>query len=156
MAGNINWQSGAVQSLAMQLSGQGSQLTNGSAVALGVILDNTGVSGGPAFFGLAELVCSQSGFGAGVLKDVSVDLYLVPSRDGTNFPNVDVDGGNLPPTSFKGSFVVTVSGNNQARMSMEGIPLLPVKYTGYIKNGTGQTLTSGWSFFMDLYSEAYT
>lgn len=156
MPGNINWQSGSVQSLALQLSGQGAQLTNGSVVALTNNLDNRGLSGGPAFFGIAELLCSASGFGAAVSKDTNIDLYLVPSRDGTNFPNVDVTGGNLPPGSLKGSFVITVSGNNQARMNVEGIPVMPLLYKGYIKNSTGQTLTSGWSLWIDLYSEAYT
>lgn len=156
MAGNILWMSGTVQVLAMQLSGQGQQLTNGSAVALTNTLRNDGVSGGPGFFGLAELVCSASGFGAATNANTTIDLHLVPSRDATNFMDVDTAGAVLPANHYVGSFIVTVSGNSRMRLGVPNIPLLPVQYKGYIKNNTGQTLTSGWSLFIDLYQEAYT
>ena len=156
MPGNINWQSGAVQSFALQLSGQGAQITNGVATGCSGILDNRGVSGGPGFFAVAQFQASQSGFGAATAANTSVDFYLVPSRDGVTYPNVDIAGANLPTGSLKGSFLVTVSGNNQAIMNLENIPLMPLKYTGYIKNNTGQTLTSGWGIVIDLYSESYT
>lgn len=155
MPGNILWQSGAVQSLSMQASGQGSQLTNGSAVALSVNLNNTGASGGPALFGVAELVCSASGFGAAVTNTSTLDLYLALSRDGVNFATISTSGQS--PQTYRGTFTSPISGN-VSRMSMvvEGIPLMPDLYVGYLKNNTGQTLTSGWSLFMDLHNGAYT
>ena len=160
MAGNINWQSGAVASLAIQASGTGLALTNGSAVvlsgaALG-LLDNTGASGGPAFFALAQLFGSQSGFGAATSANTTIDFYLVPSLDGTVFAQANAAGPLLPANHYKGSFVVTTSGNNQYTLMLEGIPLLPVKYRGYIQNNTGQTMTSGWSITINTFSEAYT
>lgn len=160
MAGNIYWESGAVQSLGIQASGTGLQLTNGSAVvlsgaALGV-LDNTGASGGPAFFGLAQLVTATTSFGAAVSANTSVDFYLVPSRNGTVYADADVAGPVLPANHFKGSFLVTVSGSSRMNLMIEAIPLLPIKYLGYIQNNTGQTLNSGWGILIDTYAEAYT
>lgn len=155
MAGAILYASGAI-TVPLQLSGQGSQLANGAAVLLGTQFFNNGLSGGPRFFGDVELVASRSGFGAAVSAQQSIDFYMVPSVDDTNFPNVDITGGVLPANSFKGSFLVTVSGNNQARMGIEAIPLMPAEYNCYIKNNTGQTLTSGWYCRMSTYQEAYT
>lgn len=155
MPGSILWQSGSIQSLSMQASGQGAQLTNGTSVALAVNLDNTGASGGPALFALAELVCSASGFGAAIFNNATLDFYLSPSRDGTNFGTISTSGQSAQ--SFRGSFTTPVSGNvSRLSMMIEGIPLLPDKYTGYLKNSTGQTLASGWSLFIDLYNNAYT
>ncbi len=156
MAGNINWQSGAVISFASQLSGQGAQLLSGAAVLCSGNLINTGQSGGPAFFGFAEFVSSQSGFAAAVSALNTVDLYLVPSRDGTNYMDADTAGPVLPPQHFKGSFVITKSGNSQMRLGVDGIPLLPIDYKAYIQNNGGQTLTSGWTLNIDCYSQAYT
>lgn len=156
MAGNILWQSGAIQSLGIQASGQGNQLTNGSAVALGTNLDNRGLSGGPAYFANAELLLAQSGFGAAAAANQEIEFYLVASRDGTNFPNVDAAGAVMPAGFYRGSFITTVSGNNQGRMGIEAIPLSPALYKGYVINRTGQTMASGWGITVDLFEDAYT
>ena len=159
MAGNITWQSGVIQSLMIQKSGAGFQLGSAAAISLSGaelgVLNNTGVSGF-GFFAIAEFLPAQSGFGAAIKSLQTIDFYLSPSRDGTNYPSVDVTNASLPPGAFKGSFVSTTSGNGQYRMAIEGIPLLPVKYQGYIINNTGQTIASGWGITIDTYSEAYT
>lgn len=160
MAGLISWASGVIQSGNLQLSGQGAALNNAAAVALAVVLDNRGVSGGPAFFLNTELLTSQSGFGGNVAANSEIELYLVPSLDGTNFPVVDTAGAVLPATSFVGSFITTVSGNAAAaassvRIGLGSVPLMPLKYQGYIKNNTGQTLTSGWSVAFGTYEDYY-
>ena len=156
MPGNILWQSGAVISYAAQLSGQGPQLTNGTIVQCSGDFFNNGVSGGPCFFGFAELVTSQSGFGAALNDGNNLDLYLVPSRDGTNVMDVGLSGNIGPASHFKGSFLTVVSGNAQMRLGVDNIPLLPVRYRPYIKNNTGQTLASGWTLFINAYNQAYT
>ncbi len=157
MAGLISWASGSViTGLGLQLSGQGAQISNGVTVMTSGILDNTGVSGGPAFFAFAELLTSQSGFGAATAALTTIDFYLVPSRDGTNYMDLGLSGGTPSPNHYKGSFFVSRSGNAQMRLGIDGIALLPLKYTGVLKNNTGQTLTSGWSVQLDTYFEAYT
>lgn len=161
MAGSLVWQSGASQVLAMTASGQGVQVANAAALQLVVDLDNRGVSGGPSFFGYAQLLTSQSGFGGNMNANTTIDLYLVPSISGSVFPVADTAGAVLPAQSFKGSFVVTVSGNAAAAASsvyLDGpaaIPLLPLVYRGYIKNNTGQTLTSGWAVFVTTHNNYY-
>lgn len=154
MAGLINWQSGG-NSYDLQLSGQGRQLTNGSIILLSGRLNNDGASGGPNFFALVELVGAPStSFGAAVQAGASIDLYLVPSLDGTNFATASTSG--LPPNHLKGSFVAEVSGNvARWRMAVEGIPLMPVPYQTWIQNNTGQTLNSGYSVVAKTYGEYY-
>ncbi len=155
MAGNILWQSGTVISFAAQLSGQGAQLTNGSRVFASGDVYNDGRSGGPCLFGNFTLICAASGFGANVMANQSVDLYLLPAADGTN-PVTGATSG-LPPTALRGSFVTPISGNvPRLIMGAEGVPLMPVRYRSWLHNNTGQTLTSGWSLFFDGYNEAYT
>lgn len=157
MAGNILWMSGTAQTVAVQASGQGQQLNNGSAVACTTTFDNTGASGGPGFFALAELVLAQSGLAAGVIPGNTIDFHLVPSRDDVNFADANVAANPvLPGNHYRGSFITTVSGNSRMRLMIEGIPILPIQYKAYIKNNTGQNMTSGWSLFLDVYQDAYT
>lgn len=155
MAGNILWQSGSPISFAPQLSGQGEQLTNGSRVFCSGDIYNNGVSGGLCLFGTATLITSANGFGANVTANSTIDLYMVPAPDGTNPATAATSG--LPPGAFRGSFVTPVSGNvSRLAMTIEGIPLTPVRYRTWLQNNTGQTLTSGWSLFFDGYQESYT
>lgn len=156
MPGSLLWQSGVIQSLYVQASGQGAQLANATAAALGTVLDNTGVSGGPALYANAQFLASASGFGAALAAGNYLEYYMTPSMDnGVTFP--DAGSGNiLPAGSFKGIFLVVTSGNSQARLGIEGIPLMPVVYKAYIKNILGQTLTSGWGVQVNTYQGAYT
>jgi hypothetical protein len=155
MPGTLLWQSGSIQTLGIQASGQGSQLTNGTAAALGTVFDNTGASGGPALYANVEFLASASGYGAALSAGNYLEYYMTPSQDGTTFP--DAGSGNiLPAGSLKGIFLVVTSGNSQARLNIEGIPLMPVKYKGFIKNVLGQTLTSGWGVSLNSYNGAYT
>lgn len=155
MPGQILWQSGAIINFFPQLSGQGISLANGSRIQLSGDIYNNGVSGGPSFFGLCELTCSASGFGAAVQAGQTVDLYLLPAQDGTN-PITGATSG-LPSTAFVGSFVTPVSGNvGRLAMAVQQIPLLPVRYQSWLVNNTGQTLTSGYSVYFGGYQQAYT
>ncbi len=158
MPGNIFWQSGgAVVSWALQQSGQGPQLANGAAVQVSGDFFNNGASGQPAFYVTAELVLSQSGYAAAVKSQQTVDLYLVPSRDGTNFPTLDVTNASLPLDTYVGSFATTTSGQTtRERYVKASIPVLPLRYRPYLVNNVGQTMMSGWSFNLDGYDEAYT
>lgn len=143
MAGSISWQSGSPV-FPIQLSGQGRQITNGEIYLCSGILYNDGRSGQLAFMGTAELTCSLSGFGANVQANQNVDLYLIPSIDGTNFPTASTSG--LPFNGYAGSFTTPVSGNvGRLRMAVDGIVIQPNSYQTWLYNNTGQTLTSGWS-----------
>lgn len=155
MAGNILWQSGNVVAYFPQLSGTGLQVANAASIMASGNLINNGASGGPCLYGSFELTASASGFGANVNNNVSVDLYLVPGLDGTNYGTASVSG--LPFSQYAGSFVTTVSGNvSRLRMEVMGLTLLPVPYQVWINNQTGQTLTSGWSLSFYGHNEAYT
>ncbi len=154
MPGNITWRSGG-PTVAIQASGTGVQIANGSIVICSGIFYNDGRSGTLAFFGTAEMACA-SGFGAAVNSNVTIDLYMVPSiDDGTTFPTTSVSG--LAANMLKGSFVTPVSGNvSRLRMSIEGIPLMPLPYQTWLQNNTGQTLASGWGVNLKPNEQAYT
>lgn len=155
MPGNIIFRSGTILSYAPQLSGTGSALTNTSIVQVASDLYNTGVSGAISFFGTVELLTSASGFGGAVKNTDNIELYMVPARDGTNAAMASTSGVGL--NYFKGLFVSPISGQpTLLRMTIDGIPLLPMRYQLWIKNSAGQTLTSGWSMFLDTVEEAYT
>lgn len=158
MAGQILWASGAIASVAVQASGQGQQLSNAVAVALTTDFDNRGLSGGPSFFADIQFQAAQSGFGAALNDGQALNFYMVPASytTPTVFPNVDVSTGRVPANSFKGSFVTTVSGNQQLIACIEGVPLMPVAYRCYLLNSTGQTLASGWGVYLDMYQQYYT
>lgn len=156
MPGNILWQSGSVVSGFLQLSGQGLSLTNTSIIMCSGQLVNNGASGGPYFYANFELIgAPTTSFGANVNNNVSVDMYLIPTRDGTNFATASTSG--LPFNQYRASFVTSVSGN-VARWSMisMAIPVSPTNYQVWLQNNTGQTLNSGWSLFFTGNNEAYT
>lgn len=154
MANSFPWQSGSIQTLGFQLSGQGQALTNGSAVELGTVFDNTGASGGPATYANAQLFASQSGYGAALAAGNYLEFYMVPSLNGVKYQDANVAGAVLPAGALKGIFLVVQSGNSQACLGVEGIPLMPTTYKGYLKNVLGQTLTSGWGLSLNTYQGA--
>lgn len=156
MAGNILWQSGSVVSGFIQLSGQGRQLTNGSIIMASGQLVNNGLSGGPFFYANFDFVGAPStSFGAAVNNNVSIDLYLIPTIDGTNFATASTSG--LPFNAYRASFVTSVSGNvARWQMSVPGVTVSPLAYQVWLQNNTGQTLNSGWSLFFTGNNEAYT
>lgn len=157
MPGTILWQSGSIfGTFAAQLSGQGAQIANGACLQVSGDFYNNGVSGGPTFYANFELLASASGWGAAVQSNQPVNFFMVPSLDGSNFPNVDTANASIPTTYFRSAFITAKSGNQQDRMAIEGVPLMPVRYRLYLINNTGQTLTSGWSLFLNNYEEAYT
>lgn len=154
MPGTIVWGSGGT-TYNLQASGQGISLANGGIIQLSGQLNNNGASGGPNFFASVELVGAPStSFGAAINANVTVDLYLLPSRDGTNFVQGSTSG--LPLNHLKGSFVSEVSGNSASwRMAVDNIPLMPVTYKAWIQNNTGQTLNSGYTVTATTFPEFY-
>lgn len=74
------------------------------------------------------------------------DLYLVPSLDGTNFPDIDTTSGSsaLPLAAYAGSFVATKAptANTNARFTTAPVTLMPLLYRPYILNKSGQTTTA--------------
>jgi len=155
MPGTILWTSGPIISVAVQLSGQGASQATAVAFLTSGFFDNTGVSGGPCFYGITELTLSASGFGAALAPFSVIDFYMVPSRDGTNYADLGISGANPSPNHYRGSFMTSVSGNARMRMSVEQFPMLPVKYQPVMKNNTGQTITSGWTLWIEGFHESY-
>lgn len=71
----------------------------------------------------------------------TVDLYLVPSVDNTNF--ADGDASIVPPTTYyRGSFVLRAVTSAQ-RVAVLGVPLPPEKFKVLLANSSGAALPSG-------------
>ncbi len=85
------------------------------------------------------------GFGSGVTALNPIQLVLVPKMNGTNAADIDTANDNFQYDNFAGSFV-TASGSTAARrLTIQGVELGPYKYTAYIFNQSGQTISSTWS-----------
>src|SRR5262249_7930164 len=139
MAGDLKLKQQQAAAYALQ-DNTSSDLTNASAVAAATAaIDNaTNLADTDA----VELVGkAATGWGSAVGPGVTVDLYLVPALDGTNYGDVDVSTPTLPANCYVGSFTtVAASTTNGCRLVITGIPLQPRKYKAYIKNNAGQTL----------------
>ena len=124
------------------LEASGASISNGqSGVANDADLDNTTALGFTWSFTLT------ASYGSNVTALQPIQLYLVPKLDGTNL--ADVVSGASPsfqPNHFRGTFV-NASGSTTGPLilTVEGVPLDPAKYTAYLWNQSGQTLSSGWA-----------
>lgn len=155
MAGNITWRSGNF-AMPLQASGQGRQVGNAEMYLCSGILYNDGRSGQLALYCTAEITLAASGFGSAVNNNQTVDLYLLPAAVSSGQYATGATSG-LPANALKGSFITPVSGNTpRLKMNIEGIPLMPLAYQGWIQNNTGQTMASGWSLDFVPNEQAYT
>jgi hypothetical protein len=84
-----------------------------------------------------------------VLNTKVADLYLLPSLDGTVFPDVDLTAGSsaLPLPSYIGSFVAVKApaANTNMVFTINLAILHPVVYKPYLLNTSGQTISAGWT-----------
>ena len=146
---------------AVTLTSSGSSLTNGSAGAAGTELDCTsGGNGAEDFQGQFELIAQWATTTGIVLNTVVAELYLVPKLDGTNLPDVDLTAGSsaLPSPTFAGVFVAVKapSTNTDMRFISASIPFNPFKYTAYILNRSGQTISANWTLKVVSVRAQYT
>jgi hypothetical protein len=83
----------------------------------------------------------------------SIDLYLVPSIDDTNYSN----GGTAvtpPVTTFVGSFPLYMNANSGQRIPIYNIPMAPLSVKPLIRNSSGQTIPANSGILtVRLYSE---
>lgn len=143
MAGSILAQQGTIQTV----GSTGATLATGTAVSLGAVDARSGGNVANLFSALFSLTAqwaTVTGIAAGT---TIADLYLVPAIDDTNYPDVDTTGGAsyIPFTMRVGSFVAAKAptANTNALFSSGAVDLLPVLYTAYIINRSGQTMASG-------------
>lgn len=149
MAGTLKLQAGAAATVLQD--GTSSALANGGAVQLATAdFDNTSNLG----FTL-DVELDTNGWGSTTgIQHKTIDLYLVPSLNGTNFGEADTTTPNLPADAYAGSFEI-VDTNNVQRLILEGLELGPYKYRGYIINNSGQQMSSGWSVSARYQTEQY-
>lgn len=130
----------------------GGSTANGVGVAASTSLDNrSGGNGAQNFWGNFEL--KTAGFGSSVTAGVTVDLYLVPAIDGTNYCDVT---SSIPNTSYYvGSFVL-ITGSAATRSTVLNVPLQPLLYKAYLYNQAGQTMSANWGLRVVTSQEQYS
>jgi hypothetical protein len=103
------------------------------------------------FWGDFELVVS---FGVAPTAQSTVDLYLTPTLDGTNY--CDGGGSTQPTNEWRGSWSLAAA--TSQRLPLHGIALPPTKFKIFVvNNGTGQNFAaSGNTVKMLPYREQYT
>lgn len=83
----------------------------------------------------------------------SVDLYLVPSIDDSNFANVGA-AVTPPATTFIGSFPLYPNANSGMRISLVNVPISPLLIKPVIKNSSGQSIpANSGTLTVRLYGE---
>ena len=69
-----------------------------------------------------------------------VEMYLIPSADGTNYS--DGDDSVAPPASCLVGIFPLRAVSTQQRVTLWGVPLPPLKFKPLIVNKTGQAFTN--------------
>jgi len=131
------------------LTSAGTSLTTGSAGSAGTLDCRASGNAADMFSALLTLAAqwvTVTGIAAGTTV---ADIYLVPAIDGANYPDIDLTAGAsyMPYTMRAGSFVAskTPTAGASALFQSAQIDLMPVLYTVYIINRSGQTISSGWT-----------
>lgn len=89
-----------------------------------------------------ELAC---GFGTNPAANDPISLYLVPALDGTNFADIDTANKVAQADHFVDTFFVNKVQTTTQRLTVSGKRLLPHLYKAYLSNGSGVTLSTGWT-----------
>ncbi len=114
------------QSLTSTMTTELNALANGSGI-IGAAIDNTTNLDLWADFQL------NVDFVSAPTAGTSVDLYLIPSLDGTNY----ADSGAVLPPYYVGSFPMVATTAAQIAV-VRRVPLGPGKFKPYVFNGSGQ------------------
>jgi hypothetical protein len=151
MAGNIFFKEASV--VVLQNDNGGSFTTTPTSLATN--LDNrNGGNAAENFWASFELKC---GFGsASGIVGKTVDLYLVPALDGTNFADVDTSAPTMPLNNYVGSFTIVMNQTSVQRLTLIGVPVQPLLYKGYLVNNSGQTLSANWGCRVVTAMEQYS
>lgn len=149
MAGDIYRKIGTIATL----EGNGGSTTTGTATeANDATLDTRsgGLTGAVenAIY-QCELVCQWATITSIVAGTVAAELYVVPSLDGTNYPDIDTTGGSssIGPEHYVGHFTCTKApvANTDMRFVSPRFSLDPNLHKAYILNRSGQTISAGWT-----------
>jgi hypothetical protein len=148
MAGNIFLKEAAAVVLQ---NDNGASTATGLGVAVGTNLDNRSAGNAAQnFWANFEL---KSAFGSAPAAGATIDLYLVPAVDGTNFADVT---SSIPPLPyFVGSFN-TLAQATSTRMNVLNVPLQPLLYKLYLVNASGQTMSANWGVRVVTAQEQFT
>lgn len=150
MAGEIFWKERAIATI----TSSGGSITNLSAVSAGADIDFRAAGGNADDdAGVFELTCQWATVTAIAAGTIVGDLYLVPKMDGTNASQqLDTTGGSsyIPYTCKVGSFIAAKvpTANTDAKFVsgvLDVIQFLPLLYTPYILNRSGQTIAANWT-----------
>lgn len=79
----------------------------------------------------------------------SVDLYLIPAPDGTNY--ADSPTSPLPANLYVGSWLANFT--TSQRLHLRGVSLPPFLFRAYVNNNTGQTMSANWNIILYPYAE---
>lgn len=115
-----------------------------NAAALGVEFDNA------AGLWLSAIFELNVTFGTNPTAGNTVDLYIIPAPDGTNYDDaVTGASGSAPSSCFAGGFpvrAVTTAQHIPLGVGQTGpIPLPPTKFKAFLRNGAGQAFPSSGS-----------
>ena len=135
---SIKLEAGSITTL---LSTEMNSLAN-NAAALGVEFDN---SDGLWMWGVFELNVT---FGSNPTAGNTVDLYLIPAPDGTNFDDaVTGASGSAPVTCYAGGFPLraVTSAQKVPVGVVRRIELPPTKFKGFVINRAGVSFPSSGS-----------
>lgn len=120
-----------------------------ATVNVGVVLpDNTS---NRYLFAEFELVLASADLSA--KTNPGVELYLVPSYDGTNYGDTGTDGSNsvYPPVQYNVCVLGVAETSAAHRAVSPHILLDPLKYTPVIINKTGATLAGAGNTLKSKY-----
>lgn len=137
--GNITYTVPVVSGTETLMSTDLNSLANNTVNVGAVVIDNTS---NRYFYGEFELVLASVDLTA--QTNPAVELYLVPSYDGTNYGDTGTDGSTtvLPPSQYL-TAVMGVAISNAAHLAVSPhIMFDPVKYTPVVINKTGVAFAS--------------
>ena len=124
------------------------------AVNVGAVLpDNTS---NRYFYGIFELVLATVDLSA--QNNPAVELYMVPSYDGTNYADTGTDASTtvLPPAQYLVAVLGVAESSAAHRAISPHVMLDPVKYTPVVVNKTGAALNSSGNTLKSKYYTATT
>jgi hypothetical protein len=141
----------AKERAAVTLTSTGASLTNNSGGSAGTDVDvRSGGNVPQDFQAVFELTCQWATITSIVADVVVAELYLVPKFDGTNQVAIDTTAGafKAPPQTYVGAFSVALAPTANTNMRFISNPVdltIPMLYTAYVKNKSGQTISANWT-----------
>ena len=151
--GNSTYIAPATSGTETLMSADLNSLANATTNVGAVVMDNTS---NRYFYAEFELVLASLDLSAQV--NPAVELYLVPSYDGTNYADTGTDASTtiLPPSEY----LVAVMGvviTNAAHLAVSPHILIdPIKYTPVVINKTGAALAAANNTLKVKYYTTYT